>query len=107
MENLFIIGFGLSGGFGGIHDYEVIEATGEIDAENQAYEKACEYYESYVGLYGLRDISQIMEEDDVDEEAAEQIYCEEMEDWLDYISMPYTEENLESIEGYNVYNPFE
>ena len=40
MEGLFIIGYGLSGGFGGIQNYEVIEAHNQDDADKQAWEKA-------------------------------------------------------------------
>ena len=107
MENLFIIGYGLSGGYGGIHDYEVIEAENLEEAENHAYEKACEYYESYIDGANLRDTDHIVEEEGVDEEEAYEIFCEEREDWLEYVAMEYNEENLKKIEGYNLYNPFE
>lgn len=34
----FIIGYGLSGGFGGIRDYDVIEADSQDEASEIAYE---------------------------------------------------------------------
>ena len=68
MKGLFIIGYGLSGGFGGIQNYEVIEAYSQDDADKQAWEMACETYESYVGMHGLRELSEIMEEDEIEDE---------------------------------------
>ncbi len=98
---LFIIGYGLSGGYGGIHDYEVIEADSREDAEDEAYVRACEHYESYLDGQNLRDVSDIMEEDD-----AIQIFYEEREGWLEYVTLDYNEENLKKVEGYHLDNPF-
>jgi len=105
-NNLFIIGYGLSGGFGGIHDYEVIEAVDENEAEDCAYQAAVEYYENYVGSNGLRTVEEIMEEDDLDEESAEEEFNEERESWIEYVSMPYNEENLKKVDGYHLHNPY-
>jgi len=83
----FAIKYGLGGGFGGIENKgeEIIEAKNEDEANNYAYEMACQEYDSYAGLHGLRDIEQIMEEDGIeDENEAEQVYNEERESWLDY-----------------------
>jgi len=103
----FIIGYGLGGGFGGIHNYEVVEATDLEDAETQAYDKACEEYQQYDGMYGLRDLDAIMEEDDVDEEEAEEVWNEEREGWLDYVAYPYSDEKAEELSGYHFENPYE
>lgn len=96
VEGKWFISYGLGGGFGGANNYEVIDATGSVDSEDEAnmyaWEKACEEYESYVGLHGLRTQDEIMEEDDVDEETAEEIYNEERESWLDYSAEPYDPE---------------
>jgi len=74
-EGLYIIGYGLGGGFGGIRNYEVIQASTQEEADSFAYENACEYYEGYVGNYGLRDLGQIMEEEEIeDEDEAFEIY---------------------------------
>ena len=102
----FIIGYGLSGGFGGIRDYEVIEADSQDEASEIAYESACEYYEGYVGNYGLRDIQDIIYEDNVDEEEAEYIFEEEREGWLDYIAEPYSKEYERKVSGHHYHNPF-
>jgi len=102
----FIIGYGLSGGFGGIQNYEVIEAGSMLDAENEAYWKACETYEQYAGSNGLRDISEIMEEDEVEEDEAEVTYNDERESWLDYVAYEYSEELEEKYSGYHFHNPF-
>jgi hypothetical protein len=79
---------GLGGGFGGAHFKEVFTGSRE-EAEKTAYQLAIEEYESYEGLHGLRTTSDIMEEDEVDEDEAEEIYNQEREDWLDYYVKPY------------------
>lgn len=80
---------GLGGGFGGAN-YTGEVFTGNRDqAESRAYNAAQEEYEQYEGNHGLRSAEDIMEEDGVDEEEAEQIRNEEMESWLDYWVEPY------------------
>lgn len=107
-ENLFIVGYGLSGGFGGIQNYVVIEASSESDAEDQARLMSVEEYESYVGSNGLREIQEIMDEDEVGEDEAYEIYEQEMDDWLDYEVKPFTKDEYDRLneEGYNVDNYF-
>lgn len=75
---------GLGGGFGGATYQQTVECEDEQAALDWAYEDACEEYERYAGLHGLRDIDDIMEEDGVDEDVAWEIYEEEREGWLDY-----------------------
>lgn len=103
---LFIIGYGLSGGYGGIHNYQVIEADSREYAEGEAYLQACEMYENYLDGINLRDVGDIMEEYEVDYDEAEQIFTEEREDWLNYTVLDYNEENLKKVEGYHLENPF-
>ena len=91
----FIIGWGLSGGFGGIHDYEIVMAKNIDQASSDAYERACEYYESYNGLHGLRSVEQIMEEEEFGEMEAQEVWEEEREGWLDYNAWVYTPEKAE------------
>lgn len=82
---MFQIRYGLGGGFGGAGDWEDCEEAKTLEqADKIAYEYACQDYDSYDGLHGLRDIEQIMEEDRVDEDEAEQIWRDERESWLDY-----------------------
>lgn len=78
---------GLGGGFGGAHFIRTYEGTKER-AEKEAYYAAVEEYEGYEGLHGLRTIDEVMEEEGVDHEEAQQIYNEEMESWLDYYVKP-------------------
>lgn len=80
------ISYGLGGGFGGANeDGEIYEFKNEDEAMRFAWEKACEEYDSYAGLHGLRDVEQIMEEDGIDnEDDAWEVYYEERESWLDY-----------------------
>jgi len=79
---------GMGGGFGGASFKEVFTGSRE-DAEKVAYGSAQEDYESYEGSNGVRSSSDIMDEDGVDEEEAEQIRNEEMESWIDYWVEPY------------------
>lgn len=106
IDNLFIVSHGLGGGFGGAQDYIVIEADDEEDAEKQAYEMACEDYEGYVGMYGLRDIDEIMEEDEVDEMEAEDIYNDDRESWLDYSVEKWSKEAEKNAEGHHYQNDY-
>ena len=105
-EGLYIIGFGLSGGFGGMRYFDVVQADNQEQADNYAWEAACEHYNSYVGSNGLRDIGEIMEEDDVEEDEAEEIFNEEREGWLDYSAVPYSKEYEKKVEGYHYSNEF-
>lgn len=86
----FKIKYGLSGGFGGteFQEWEEITAHDLDEANLIAYYNACDQYDSCVGLHGLRDIDEIMEEDEVDEEEAEDIYREEREGWVEYEAEP-------------------
>ncbi len=93
-ENKWIIYYGLGGGFGGADGSEAFEGT-KGEAETEAWNKACENYESYVGSNGIRSIEDIMEEDEVEYDDAEQTYNEERESWLDYWAAPYTKSEIE------------
>ena len=81
---MYKIYYGLGGGFGGPGDPELARLPDDKTAENLAYELACQEYDSYDGLHGLRNVEMIMEEEDCDEATAEEIYEEEREGWLDY-----------------------
>jgi len=107
IENLFVIGYGLAGGFGGQHNFIVVEAKNLEDAENQAYEMCCEHYEEYSGTNGLRDIGEIMEEEGIDnEDEALEVFNDERESWLDYSAVPYSKEYEEKVSGYHYQNDF-
>ena len=85
MENYRIRG-ALGGGFGGCDNVDWVYDTfkNENDAMSSAYELACEEYEMYDGMHGLRSVEDIMEEEDIDYEEAEEVWYEERETWLDY-----------------------
>ena len=76
----------LGGGFGGCEnaEWEDCFSDTEEDASNEAFEEACNVYEMYDGLHGLRSVDMIMEEDDLSMEDAEFAWMEERESWLDY-----------------------
>lgn len=102
----YIIGYGLAGGFGGIQNYTVIKANTIEDAEKEAWMMACEEYDSYLGSNGLRDVDEIMEEDGVDLEEAEEILNEERESWIDYEVFLYSEEKEDELSYHHFDNPF-
>ena len=83
---MFFMRYGLGGSFGGCEncEWEECDATTEDEAYKEAWRRACEEYESYEGLYGLRTIEDIMEEEECDEEEAGITYSDEMESWIDY-----------------------
>ena len=106
-EWLFIIGYGLGGGFGGARNFEVIQVDTQEQASDWAFESACEEYENYVWMYGLREISQIMEEDGIeDEDEAQEVFNDERESWLDYSAHPYSKEYEKKVMDQDYYNPY-
>lgn len=83
----YLIYAGLGGGFGKAElvDEEPLEFEDKEAAEEYAFDCACEHYESYLGMYGLRTIEEIMEQDEIDdEEIAGEVFNEERASWLDY-----------------------
>jgi hypothetical protein len=74
---------GLSGGFGGGSEIGTFEGT-EDEAVEYAWGESCNIFDSYSGNNGLRSVSDIMDDDNVEEEEAEIIYEDERESWLDY-----------------------
>lgn len=75
---------GLSGGFGGAH-YQYTDEFDDIEEASVAsWEYACEIYENYAELHGLRDISDIMEEENCSEDEAWEYYQEDRESWIEY-----------------------
>lgn len=105
-EGFYIIGWGLSGGFGGIQNYEVIKADSLEEAEKDSYQRALDEYENYSGYHGLRSVDDIMEEDGVDSDEAEEIYNEEREGWLDYVAKTYSKEYEKKVKDYHYNNPY-
>jgi len=76
----------LGGGFGGCEnkDWEEVDCQDEDEASEIAFQIAVEEYEMYEGSNGIRTVDDIMNDDDLDEEEAEQVYYDERESWLDY-----------------------
>ena len=100
----YIIGYGLSGGFGGIKDFEVVKCHDEKEALEWSYEKACQFYKQYDGLHGLRSLDIIMKEDELEYEDAEEVWKGEREWWLDYLVEPYSKERAEELSVYHFDN---
>jgi len=72
-----------SGGNGMGEYYEKFEGT-EKEASDYCYTQACDSYDSFAVIHGIRDIDEIMEEDEVDYVDAEQIYNDDRESSIDY-----------------------
>ena len=90
---LYKIKYGLGGGFGGARDSEILDCENLEEAEAAAYDMAVEYASMYEGSYGLPDYDKIMEREGCSEEEANDIYHEELENWIDYSAEEYHEEN--------------
>ena len=81
----FLIKYGLGGSFSAEqNEWEEIDVSSFAEAEEYAYEEACQEYETYEGMYGLRTVEEIMEDEDCDEDMALALYLEERESWLYY-----------------------
>ena len=107
-EGLFIIGYGLGGGFGGSRNFEVVQVDNQDEAEQYAFESACEEYDRYAGMHGLRSVGQIMTEEGIeDEDEAQEIYNEERESWLTYSANLYSKEYEKKVSGYHYHNPYQ
>lgn len=93
----FQIRYGMGGGFGGAGDWEEIECLNLEEAQKEARERAVETYQSYEGLHGIRDLEMIMEQDDLGEADAEEVYWEEVNSWIDYDAREFVEETEQPI----------
>jgi hypothetical protein len=96
----FAIYAGLGGSFGGAKFDRIEECETEDLAQDLAYETACAIYESYEGMYGLPTIDQIMEEEGLDEETAEEAYRQYREGWLDYSTIELDANQTVDDDGY-------
>jgi hypothetical protein len=65
----FLVKHALGGGFGGCEreDGEVIDCESEDEAYDYAFDAACQDYDSYDGMHGLRSVDMIMDEDGIDD----------------------------------------
>ena len=88
---------GLGGGFGGGNLVSIEKDITKEEAEGIAYNNAVLEYESFEGLHGLRDINEIMDDEECDESEAEMIRNEEMESWLDYYVEYYNPEKHDEL----------
>lgn len=76
---------GLGGGFGGATEHIIEEFENLEDAEEYAWEEACEEYESYGGMHGLFNREEALEEySDLTEEDLDAMYDEDRENWIEY-----------------------
>ena len=91
---------GLSGGFGGAHYCETVEAENIDEACEFAYQLAIEEYQSYEGLHGILSWAECYEdamesgfigEDTMTEDEiatyVDDMYQEEIESWIEYYAI--------------------
>ena len=110
--NYYIIKFGMGGGFNS-YVHEVIKAANQKEADDIAYEAACEDYENYAGMHGVSSQEEIAEEHglsfDIEEDVniIEEIYNEEREGWIIHWAKPYTDELAKSLKYEHYENSFE
>ena len=94
----------------GVYDYEYLY-TGLFDNQDQAideaYEAACENYESYSGMPGIPSYHDCIKkfcnendctEDDLDEEdykTIDEMYSEDRSDWIKYKAVPTYEDDID------------
>ena len=74
-------------GYSGLDDYwnyQIIECKDDTEASYIAWEEACNVYERYIGSNGIRDIQDIIYEEDCLEKEALKIFQEDREMWIDY-----------------------
>ena len=90
-SKIFFVTYGCGGGLNDIN-YELYYGT-QIESDAYAWEEACQIYDSYAGLHGILDYDGCLEEikDEYEDEddaadAAEQMYNDERESWLEYFS---------------------
>ena len=71
-------------GLGDWWNYSIESVQSSENAAYLAWNLACELYESYIGGNGIRDISNIMEDEDCSYEEASDIFQEEREQSIEY-----------------------
>ncbi len=109
---------GLGGSFGGAkYQYTGLYETQE-EAEDDAFQAACENYDQYEGFQGLPswkdaveaycvdqgiDLEEFNEDDDESLQEVEEYYNDARENWLCYYAIPTDEDNIDQkdlIPGY-------
>lgn len=88
---LYLIKYGLGCGFGGAKDSEIIDFETLDEAQSAAYDMAVEYASMFEGAYGLPDFDEIKKREECSDEEANDIFYEELENWLDYSAEEYHE----------------
>lgn len=76
------INYGLGGAFG--VNEEIMDFPDEAIAHKEAYELAIQEYHSYEGLHGIRDLEDIIEQEECSQEEAYEIYEDEVENMIEY-----------------------
>jgi len=67
------------------------------EAIEYAWEMACQEYDSYAGLHGIRTPEEIMDDEDVDEKEAEEVYREERENVIEYDAKLVADDNIDKV----------
>lgn len=95
----FNIYAGLGGSFGGAQYQGTGDFESCVEAGNYAYQLALEEYQSYEGYHGIMSWYDVACENgldpDDDEKEIDQLYNEELENWIEYYAV-LTEEDEET-----------
>ena len=75
---------GLGGTFGGAKYVCTKEFKTHYQAEQYAFDCASDIYDSKSGINGIRNIPQIMKEENIDLFLAEDMFYDEAETWMSY-----------------------
>ena len=97
MARKYNIYAGMDGSFGGASLVDTVVCDNEAQANEIAREYAIEIYQSYEGLYGIKDWYEVREELrdsglDYEDDTVTDCYEEEVESWIDYYVEPVDED---------------
>lgn len=91
----YIIFAGLGGGFNSVCQQKIEDYNSEDEALADAYEIACEEYDSYGGMHGLFNIEDALAEDpSLTNEDLNTMYFEDLETWVVYYVKPITDDEF-------------
>ena len=104
IKDWFVV-YGLGGGMNTKH-YEIVEQATQKEVEQIAWDLVVEHYQSYAGLHGLKNWSEVEEElreeypnEEFDDDSIQEAYNEEIERWAIYYAEELDSNNKEQIDN--------
>lgn len=77
---------------------EIGDFKDKKSAIHYVWEQACEDYDQYAGLHGIRDLQEIIDDGDAwNEDEAQEVYNDERENSIEYDAIPIADEKSEKI----------